>query len=75
MKLINKESGEEVKNANVSYFPNGVASTVNIDGVNYDAKAFDFEDDEPAKKTKPAVRKKSDSAILTTADVTVSKKK
>jgi hypothetical protein len=45
--------GKEIKNATVIYSSvSGQPETVQIDGVHYDAKVFEFKDSEPKKKTR-----------------------
>lgn len=59
MKIL--KNGKEVKDATVFYQSNGSAAYVQIDGVNYDMKAFEIVNDDVEKKTAdaPQTRKKT----------------
>lgn len=51
------KNGKEVKNATVVHNISGQPELVRVDGVDYDASAFEFEQGETVKKTKPASTK------------------
>jgi hypothetical protein len=63
------QDGKEVKNAKVSYFAGGQPAHVEVEGVKFDPAAFEFRDDEPAKKTKDG-----DAEVMTTKNTPAKKK-
>ncbi len=72
MKVL--RDGKEIKGASVSYYEGGIANTVTVDGVNYDASAFELVDEETKKTTKPAETKKRNASVMTTENTAVKKK-
>ena len=56
------KDGKIVKNAKVIYTTGGQPSMVEVDGVYYDARAYELEDDKATKQTKPAETKTKQTA-------------
>lgn len=71
MKIINKETGKEVKGT-VAYTAAGHPDVVNVDGVNYAASAFEFQEEKTSKKTRTEDR---NSEVMTTKSAPTKKGK
>lgn len=62
------KSGKEVKNASVVFNTSGVPVNVVVEGVTYDASAYELKDEKSVKKTKVAPKNRN-ANVMTTKDV------